>query len=75
MGLRSIARYNIFGVPLWIIGICGGVGVLVDADHLVAYYTGQSGRFLHTPLLIISSLVLLGLGSYLAGLYFRVVLK
>ncbi len=75
MGIRKVTSYKVFNVPLWIIGICGGVGVLVDADHLIAYYTGQSGRFLHTPLLIVSIVIILGLGSYLARLFIRSVLK
>lgn len=75
MGLRDITRYKVFNIPLWVIGVCGVAGVLADIDHLIAHFAGWDGRFLHTPLLIISSLVLLGLGSYLAGLYFGVVLK
>ncbi len=62
---------------LLVFGICGTVGVLVDIDHLVSYYLipEWSARFLHTPLLIASSVVILGLGTYLGGLLIRMVLN
>lgn len=62
---------------LFIVGICGTVGVLVDIDHIIAYYLipQWSEKFLHAPLLITSSIVILGLGAYLGGLYLRMVLK
>ena len=56
---------------------CGLAGVLVDIDHPIAYYLlpGASGRFLHTPLLIASCIVLGGLCAYLGGLFIRLVLR
>lgn len=77
MWLYNILHYSLFGIPLWVIGVCGLVGVLIDLDHIIAYYwaTGLNGRFLHTPILIFSGLVLVGLGSYLAGLLVKLVLK
>jgi len=64
MEVRNTMLYN----ALFAFGICGLVGVLVDLDHLVAYFTGWRGRFFHTPLLIASSLMLVGLGAYLGRL-------
>lgn len=49
---------------------CGIVGVLVDIDHPIGYLLNLPGRFLHTPFLIASSLVLCGCSAYLGGLLF-----
>jgi len=66
----------VFGVPLWIILLCGLVGILIDIDHPIAYYwiRDLDGRFLHTPLLIASCVVLCGCGAYIGGLLIRMVL-
>ena len=65
------------GNALLVFGICGIVGVLVDLDHVISYYLVPqwSGRFLHTPLLVVSSAVLCGLITYIGGLFIRMVLK
>jgi len=57
-------------------GLCGTVGVLVDIDHIISYYLipEWSRRFLHTPLLVTSCLMLVGLGTYLGRLLIRMVL-
>ena len=57
--------------------LCGAAGVLVDIDHPIAYYLLQeeSGRFLHTPILFVSGIVLCCLGTYLGGLFVRLVLR
>jgi len=76
MWLQGIIHSQVFGVPLWVIVLCGVVGVLVDIDHPVAHYwlTGLDGRFLHKPLLVISSIVFCGFCTYTAGLLTGVVL-
>ena len=51
--------------------LCGTVGVLVDIDHFIAYFTRGSGRVLHTPILIVSITMLCGLIAYLGGLLIR----
>lgn len=62
-------------MPLWAIGLCGLVGVLYDADHLIAYYTSLPGRFLHLPLFIVCCTLLGGycalVGGYLLGYILR----
>jgi hypothetical protein len=57
-------------------GICGITGVLVDIDYIISYYLipEWSRHFLHTPLLVTSCLVLVGLGTYLGRLLIRMVL-
>ncbi len=77
MWLQNILIYQVVGVPLWVIGICGVLGVFIDFDHIIAYYwaPGLNGRFLHTPILIFSGLVLFGLGTYISGLLIRLVLE
>ena len=77
MWLQNILYYSVFGVPFWVICVGGVLGVLIDLDHPIAYYwaPGLNGRFLHTPILIFSGLVLFGLGTYLARLFFGMVLK
>ncbi len=76
MWLRSIIHYKVRSVPLWVILLCGILGVLVDIDHPIAHYfiPEWSGRFLHTPLLIISCCMFIGISTYCAGLYIRLVL-
>jgi len=76
MRTRHIIRHQVRGVPLWVILLCGLAGVLVDIDHPIAYYLipEWSGRFLHTPLLIGSSIVLCGCCAYIGGLLLRMVL-
>ena len=76
MWLQNILCYQVCGVPLWVILLCGLAGILVDIDHPIAYYLipEWSGRFLHKPLLIISGIVLCGFCAYCAGLYIRMVL-
>jgi len=77
MWLQSILHCQVLGIPLWVILLCGVIGVLVDIDHIIAYYWVRSldGRFLHTPLLIISCVVLCGCCTYIGGLLLRMVLK
>lgn len=58
MGLRSLLGFKVRGVPLFAVCLCGLAGVLVDADHIIAYHTGLDGRFLHVPFLIISVIML-----------------
>ena len=48
--------------------LCGIVGVLVDMDHVVAYFTGRPDKFFHPHLLVASSVVLCSLVAYLGGL-------
>ena len=77
MWLQGTTHYQVFGVPLWVIVLCGVIGILVDIDHPIAYYWIRSlnGRFLHTPLLITSGIVLCGCCAYIGGLLIRMVLK
>jgi len=76
MWLQNIIHTQVFGVPLWVILLCGLVGILIDIDHPIAHYLipEWSGRFLHTPLLIISCVVLCGCCAYFGGLFLRMVL-
>lgn len=66
---------------LCVIGLCGLIGVLVDVDHAISLLLWRyllpeitEGRILHTPLLIISCLVICGLGACRSGLYPKLVL-
>jgi len=57
-------------LSLLVFGLCGLVGILIDFDHVVAYYCVPKWdlRFLHKPILVVSCLVLCGLGAYLGRL-------
>jgi len=48
--------------------LCGVVGVLVDLDHVVAFFVKRGGRIFHPYLLVVSSIGLCGLIAYLGGL-------
>jgi len=68
-------------VAFFVFGLCGIVSVLVDFDHFLAlciwrYWnpTFWNGRFLHSPMLIIACLVILGCGAYWGGLHIGLVL-
>ncbi len=63
---------------LCIFGICGLVSVLLDFDHFIAitiwrYWNPKfaNGRFLHTPILIIVSLLICLMATYIGGLYYK----
>lgn len=77
-GIRIVShhlRNKIIGVPLWVIGACGLVGVLIDLDHPIAYWiTGEPSRFAHFPLAIVSGVVLCFVGACLGRLYVKKVL-
>jgi hypothetical protein len=76
MWIRSFLSFKVRGVPLWAIGACGLAGVLVDADHLFAYWiTGHSSRAAHSPLAIIAGIVIGGVIACSGGLYYKLVLK
>ena len=63
--------------PLYIIGICGLAGVLVDIDHIVKIIPQINyiqARIWHAPLFIISCLAICYMGSCVRGLYFKLVL-
>jgi len=62
-------------------GLCGLAGVLVDVDHFISpvlwrYWFPQitEGRLWHTPLFILTSLVICYLLSRLPGLHSKLVL-
>lgn len=68
-------------VALYIFGICGLVGVLVDLDHIISlllwrYVNSEftEGRIWHTPLFILSCFGICYLVSHLPRLYSKLVL-
>jgi hypothetical protein len=74
--LERLVHYQVRGVPLWVIGTCGLVGILVDIDHPITYWiTGETLRADHKTLAIISCLILCGVSAYIGGLYAKLVLK
>jgi len=63
---------------LLIFGLCGLVGVLPDLDHVLAYEKGWDYllvRPLHTPILVVASVVLCACCTCCGGLLIRMVLK
>ena len=76
MWLQSLADLTIFSVPLWVILLCGFLGVLVDIDHLISYFWFPSlrRRFFHTPVLIIGFCIFCLASACIGGLLFEVVL-
>ena len=78
MGIRHLLGYKVLGVPLYVIGLCGLVGMAVDVvDHPLAYYFPEvfDGRFLHTPLLVMALLVVFYYCARGGGLLIGLVLK
>jgi hypothetical protein len=74
--LVSVLHYKVRGVPLWVIGSCGLVGVLVDIDHPITYWiAGKATRADHVPLAIISCVILCGVSACVGGLYRKLVLR
>ena len=83
MRLRDMARIVLRSVSLRV-GILGGlVGVLVDADHIIAHYIPSlqglnpeyPGRIFHPLLLIITGIAIFGMLAYITRLYIGMVLK
>jgi hypothetical protein len=76
MWIQHFIYSKVRGVPLWVIGVCGLAGVLVDLDHLFPYWiTNITCKSAHKPLAIISCIILCGIGAYCGRLYIRMVLK
>lgn len=77
MWIQNLLHHQVFSVPLWVILLCGLVGILVDIDHPISYYwlTNLGRQFLHTPLLIGSCIVLCCCGACVGGLLIRMVLS
>ena len=76
MGIRHIFNRKLWGVPLYVIGFCGLVGMAVDVDHALAYWLEiPDGRFLHLPLLAGAVIIILYCCTRGAGLYIRMVLR
>jgi hypothetical protein len=74
--LVSVIHYKVRGVPLWVIGSCGLVGILIDIDHPISYWiTGQASRAAHIPLAVVSGICLCVVSACIGGLYCRLVLR
>ena len=74
---RTLGYFMETRSPLYIIGICGLAGVLVDLDHIIQYITQNhciQSRLWHAPLFVISCLAICYMGSHIRGLYFKLVL-
>ena len=77
MWLQNVLHNQNIVSALLVFGICGLTGLLVDIDHPISYYLVPEwgGRFLHTPLLIASCVVLCYCIACIGGLLVRMVLK
>jgi hypothetical protein len=68
--LERVLHRKVVNVPLYIIGICGLAGVLIDIDHPISYWiTGEARRADHIPLGIISCVILCGVSTYCRRFY------
>lgn len=76
MGLFNFRNHKMLGESLFVGFSCGCVGVLIDLDHLIAYYAQvEGGRFLHVPVFILGCTVLCCLVAYAGGLVLKDLLK
>jgi hypothetical protein len=77
MGIFNFRNNKMLGKPLCVSLCCGIAGVLIDADHLIAYYyiQVQGGRFSHTAVFFLSCAVLCMLVTYLGRLVLEDILK
>lgn len=76
MWIRDWLNCKVLGVPLYIIGVCGLAGILVDIDHPLAYMLKiPDGRFLHIPFLAGAMCIILYCGARAGGLLIKMVLK
>lgn len=74
----SLVHHKVRGVPLYVIGLCGLCGVLVDLDHVIQgiwFQDAGTGRILHTPILIGACLAILYCCACITRLYFKLVLR
>ena len=76
MWVYDLANYMAFGVPLYVIMLCGVLGISIDIDHPIARYWLKrlDDRFLHTPALIVGSIIFCIAIAYITRLLFEVVL-
>jgi len=72
MGKNSSRLRNALFVGI----ICGVAGVLVDVDHVISHYSSgeKEARYLHSPLLILSSGILICCYTYITGLLCKKIL-
>lgn len=76
MGIQRLVCRRVRDVPLWVIGICGMAGVLVDIDHPVSYWVeGHFTQADHIPIAVIGCVVLFGVSACIGGLYLKLVLR
>ena len=70
---RDMVRHLLRSRPFYIGFMCGAISVLPDIDHIIAYYwlKGLDGRFLHTPLLIGASTLIVIMCAYIGRLYIK----
>ena len=79
---RGLVRRLVDGHPtLFTFGLCGLAGVLVDIDHFASVVIWRywlpwitEGRLFHTPLFIITSLIICYVYTYLGRLYHKPIL-
>lgn len=76
MGIFSFRNNKMLGKSLFVVICCGIAGVLIDTDHLIAYYAQvEGGRFLHVPVFILGCVVLCSLVAYSGGLVIKDILR
>jgi hypothetical protein len=75
MEIQHLIHLGIRGVPLWIVGLCGLAGVLIDIDHLISYWNrGHFSQVAHIPVAVVSFFVLCVACACCGGLYLKLVL-
>jgi len=76
MWASFVEGHSVLFVTLVVGVLCGCVGVLIDLDHVIAFYLGSThGRMFHKPLLVGGCLILCGCIAYIGRLYIELVLK
>jgi len=76
MRIRHLLHIKLWGVPLYIVCLCGLVGMAVDVDRPLAYWLEiPDGRFLHIPLLAGAVSIILYCCARAGGLFIGMVLK
>ena len=80
MRIHFMGHHMAGNVPLYV-GLLGGLcGILVDTDHIIAYYmlginpAIQTLRIFHPQIFTVSGAIIISLCTYIAGLYLRAIL-
>ena len=76
VSIRSLANSHMLSITFLSGLLCGAVSILPDLDHPLSLFLGiENPRFLHYWVFLIACSILFCLGTYLARLLLKAILR